>query len=68
MDTKSEEGDPGSVDPTPLSGEERALLDRLRDGAGGPPPDGPAVTAEPAPPPGDTRPDPLDPVFREPTP
>jgi len=35
MDTKSEEGDPGGpTDTTPLTADERALLDRLRDGGG----------------------------------
>ncbi len=79
MDTKSEEGHPGSTgDTRPLSEDEQALLERLRDGAG-------AGSAEPAaeesaeyaaavdadgPVPGSAPPtgsDPLDPVFREPT-
>jgi hypothetical protein len=80
MDTKSEEGDPGGTDARPLTDDERALLERLKHGGGG---DGePAAEESPAyaaaadddspvpgPPPGDAgRPDPLDPVFREPGP
>src|SRR5215207_9378433 len=34
MDTKSDERDPGPTDTTPLTADERALLDRLRDGGG----------------------------------
>ncbi len=79
MDTKSEEGVPGSTgDTRPLTGDEQALLDRLRDGGGaaGEPAaeesaeygravdnDSPVQSRE--------RPagsDPLDPVFREPSP
>jgi hypothetical protein len=71
MDTKSEEGDPGPDDSTPLTEDERALLDRLRaaEGSGSAgPADPPAEdTTLPGAPPA-TRPDGLDPVFREPTP
>jgi hypothetical protein len=78
MDTKSEEGEPGDEDrdPRPLDSEEQAILDRLRSGGGAAaeqqgdadttPPG--ADTTLPAPPPAGGRPDPLDPVFREPTP
>jgi hypothetical protein len=71
MDTKSEEGDPGPDDTTPLTEDERALLDRLRaaEGSGaGTRAESPAedTTLPGAPPP--ARPDGLDPVFREPTP
>jgi hypothetical protein len=80
MDTKSEEGNPGSTgDTRPLTEDEQALLERLRDG-GGTAAVGPAAedsaeyaaavdadspVAGSAPPTGS---DPLDPVFREPTP
>jgi hypothetical protein len=79
MDTKSEEGVPGSTgDTTPLTDDERAMLDRLRDGggaAGAPaaedsPEYGRAVDDD-SPVPGQRPPagaDPLDPVFREPGP
>jgi hypothetical protein len=78
MDTKSEAGEPGSSDTTPLTDEERAILHRLRDGGGGP--EEPAAEDSPAygaaadddtPVPGQPPagpPDPLDPVFREPNP
>ena len=67
MDTKSDDGEPGDVvDTTPLTDDERALLDRLRDGGGSAGPTRPEDTLPAAPPPGDD-PDPLDPVFREPT-
>ena len=80
MDTKSDEGEPGELtDTTPLTADERAMLDRLRNAGGGP-----DVVGEPAEesttfaaaaddeapvpgdPPGGSRPDPLEPVFREP--
>jgi hypothetical protein len=69
MDTKSEEGDPGGPDDTtPLTEDERALLERLRASEGN------AVEAAadadttlPGAPPA-AAPDGLDPVFREPTP
>ena len=79
MHTKSEEGDPGDPDRSPLTDEERAILDRLRDGAG----DGGGTAAEDSPeyaaavdadapvptsPPQPERPDPLDAIFREPNP
>ena len=64
MDTKSEDGDPGTTDAAPLTPDEQALLDRLRDDTSTPAgPDG--TTLPPAPPPA-TGPDPLDPVFQEP--
>ena len=67
MDTKSEEGDPGGVDDSaPLTEDEQALLDHLRDQPA-PTGDRPADTGPPAPP-RDAGPDPLDPVFREPNP
>jgi hypothetical protein len=83
MDTGSEDGEPGgTTDATPLTDEERAMLDRLRH-AGGPdvvgraPEESPAageaaeddapLPAYPAPDRHDA-PDPLDPVFREPSP
>jgi hypothetical protein len=73
MDTKSEEGDPGGdEDTSPLTEDERALLERLR-GSGRsadetPADDTPASDttlpgARPSAPP-----DGLDPIFREPTP
>jgi hypothetical protein len=69
MDTKSEEGDPGGPDDTsPLTEDERALLERLRASEG-------HAVETPAPDAGTTLPgsrpaappDGLDPVFREPT-
>jgi hypothetical protein len=73
MDTKSEEGDPGGAEDTsPLTEDERALLERLR-AAEGHAAESPAAEAPAA----DTTlpgsrpaaaPDGLDPVFREPTP
>ena len=80
MDTKSDEGGPGELgDTRPLTEDERAMLDRLRDGAGtdvaGDPAEaaprfGAAVDADApvpgGPPGGSEEPDPLDPVFREP--
>lgn len=66
MDTKSEEGDPGGRDDAPLSDDERAMLERLRTGLADP-----ADTRDttlPAAPPPTAAPDPLDPVFREPSP
>jgi hypothetical protein len=70
MDTKSEEGDPGGPDDTtPLTEDERALLERLRASEGTAvetaAPD--AGTTLPGSPPA-AAPDGLDPVFREPTP
>jgi hypothetical protein len=68
MDTKSEEGDPGGdEDTSPLTADERALLERLR-AAGSSEHDAPENDttlpgARPAAPP-----DGLDPIFREPTP
>ena len=80
MDTGSEESEPFvQTDSAPLSDEERAMLDRLREGGGGAD-DGPVAEESPAaaaaadddaplsewkPPPGPAA-DPLDPVFREP--
>ena len=82
MDTGSEDGEPGgTTDATPLTDEERAILDRLRHASG---PDLVGRAAEESPaagaaaeddaplPPYPARdrrdePDPLDPVFREPT-
>ena len=68
MDTKSEEGDPGGEDDSsPLTADERALLDRLRSGEGtGTEP--PAADTTPPESPPAARPDGLDPVFRGPTP
>ena len=69
MDTKSEEGDPGGEEDTsPLTEDERALLERLRASEGRPggtpaQEDTTLPAARPAAPP-----DGLDPVFREPTP
>ena len=83
MDTGSEDGEPGgTTDATPLTDEERAILDRLRhaggqDVVGAAPEESAAAGAaaeDDAPLPGyppagrDDRPDPLDPVFREPSP
>ncbi len=78
MDTKSEEGDPGGNDATPLNDDERALLNQLRHGGGPGEPaaeESPAYAAAadddspvPGDPPGDGGTDPLDPVFREPNP
>ena len=82
MDTGSEDGEPGgSSDATPLTDDERAILDRLRhaggdDVVGAAPEESPAAgdaADDDAPlsdypvrqPDGGT--DPLDPVFREPT-
>jgi hypothetical protein len=68
MDTKSEDEPGATPDPTPLSADERALLDRLRDTSGDAP-DGPVATDTlPPAPPADAGPDPLDAVFREPGP
>ena len=82
MDTGSDAGEPGgSTDITPLTDDGRAILDRLRH-AGGPevveraaeesPAAGDAADDEaPLPdfsPPDGGGTDPLDPVFREPTP
>ncbi len=70
MDTGSEDGEPGGVvDPAPLTDEERAMLDRLRDGGGEDVVGAAGTEAGDYPPPPVTHtPDPLDPVFREPTP
>jgi hypothetical protein len=73
MDTGSDEGEPGGeTDTTPLTAEERELLERLR-AAGASPAPTPSPTPEAAPPPAAPRregggPDPLDPIFREPNP
>jgi hypothetical protein len=81
MDTGSEASEPFvQNDGPPLSDEERAILDRLRDGGGAPLPgdvaeespeaaaaaddDAPLTSWNPSPAPVD----PLDPVFREPEP
>ena len=82
MDTGSDAGEPGgSTDATPLTDDERAILDRLRH-SGGPEVVGRAPEESPAageaaedeaplpdfsPPGGGGAADPLDPVFREPT-
>ncbi|HYT09511.1 MAG TPA: hypothetical protein VEL73_02515 [Mycobacteriales bacterium] len=82
MDTGSEEGEPGgTTDATPLTDEERAILERLqrsghREVAAQPPEESPVAgeAAEddaPLPdyaPPERDRVDPLDPIFREPDP
>jgi hypothetical protein len=83
MDTGSEDGEPGgTTDATPLTDEERAMLDRLRHAGGGhvvgaAPEESPlageaAEDDAPLPtypaPTRDDEPDPLDPVFREPGP
>jgi len=83
MDTGSEDGEPGgSSDATPLTDEERAMLDRLRHAGGqdivGATPEESAAAGEaaeddaplPGYPPADRNGghDPLDPIFREPTP
>ncbi len=80
MDTGSDDGEPGgTTDATPLTDDERTMLQRLRHA------DGPEVvgrTAEDSPlagpaaeddaplpdyaPPAGAEPDPLDPAFREP--
>jgi len=68
MDTKSEEGEPGDEDrdTRPLDADEQAMLEKLRAAGVTAPPEEPgAVTTLPPPPP-DSKPDPLDPVFREP--
>ncbi len=68
MDTKSEEGDPGGEDDTtPLTEDERALLDRLRAAGGRAEQTPVADTTLPGSPPA-APPDGLDPIFREPTP
>src|SRR5918993_726955 len=83
MDTGSDEGEPGGVaDSAPLTGEEQALLNQLKDGgaddganfSGRSPEESPeagAAAADDAPLPAygqqvGSGPDPLDPVFREP--
>jgi hypothetical protein len=80
MDTGSEESEPFvEGDSTPLSDEERAILDRLRESSPAPPgdealedsPEAFAAADDDAPlsayaPRDDSPPDPLDPVFREP--
>jgi hypothetical protein len=83
MDTGSEDGEPFTeTEGTPLSDEERAILDRLRESSvARPSPEGPeapedseeafAAADDDAPLPAydprdDSPPDPLDPVFREP--
>jgi hypothetical protein len=69
MDTKSEDGDPGSDEDTstPLSSDEQAMLEKLRSAGVSAPADDPeAGTTLPGAPPPVTAPDPLDPVFREP--
>ncbi len=83
MDTGSEDGEPGgTTDAAPLTDDERAMLDRLRHADGqdvvGPTPEESPVAGSaaeddapsPAYPAPDrpATPDPLDPVFREPTP
>ena len=68
MDTKSEEGEPGDEDrdTRPLDADEQAMLEKLRAAGVTAPAEEPgAVTTLPPPPP-DSKPDPLDPVFREP--
>ena len=80
MDTGSEESEPFlEPDPTPLTDEERAILDRLRESSAAPPSaEAPedseeafAAADDDAPLPAygprdDSPPDPLDPVFQEP--
>ncbi|MFL6130747.1 MAG: hypothetical protein ACJ73E_16995 [Mycobacteriales bacterium] len=83
MDTGSEDGEPGgSTDASPLTDDERAMLDRLRhsggrDVVGRTPEESPAAgeaAEDDAPLPDYPAPqraaeaDPLDPVFREPGP
>jgi len=82
MDTGSEDGEPGgTTDATPLTDEERAMLERLRHSSGdsvvGATPEGSPAAGEAAeddaplpgyPPPDRAGTDPLDPIFREPTP
>jgi hypothetical protein len=68
MDTKSEEGVPGDEerDSRPLDADEQAMLEKLR-AAGVTVPDAePGGDTTLPPPPPDSKPDPLDPVFREP--
>jgi hypothetical protein len=70
MDTKSEDNDPGSDQDltTPLTDDEQAMLERLRAAGVTAPEDTPgADTTLPGAPP-NTPPDPLDPVFQEPSP
>jgi hypothetical protein len=68
MDTKSDEGEPGGEpDTTPLTADERELLERLRASGASPTPTPEADTLPGAPPP-EGDPDPLDPIFREPNP
>ena len=75
MDTKSEDSDFREADTTPLTDDERALLDRLRDGDGGgapaaeESPEYAVAVDEDSPVPTEPRTgpaDPLDPVFQEP--
>ncbi|HEX6754958.1 MAG TPA: hypothetical protein VF109_03330 [Mycobacteriales bacterium] len=82
MDTGSEDGEPFTeTEGTPLSDEERAILDRLRESSATAPPSAEvpedseeafAAADDDAPlpayttPQDDSPPDPLDPVFREP--
>jgi|SRR5829696_2720132 len=80
MDTGSEDGEPGgSTDTRSLTDDERAMLDRLRHPGGqdvvGETPEGTQAAGDAAeddaplpgyPAPARGRPDPLDPVFREP--
>jgi hypothetical protein len=82
MDTGSEDGEPGgTTDVTPLTDDERAMLERLRHSGGesvvGAAPEGSPAAGEAAeddaPLPGYPMPDragtdPLDPIFREPSP
>jgi hypothetical protein len=71
MDTKSDDGDPGDEDrdATPLTDDERDMLERLRAAGVTAPADEPgADTTLPGAPPPSAAPDPLDPIFQEPNP
>jgi hypothetical protein len=68
MDTKSEEGEPGDEDrdTRPLDADEQAMLEKLRAAGVTAPAEEPGADTTLPPPPPDRKPDPLDPVFREP--
>jgi len=69
MDTKSEEGEPGDEDrdTRPLDADEQAMLEKLRAAGVTAPAEGAGADTTLPPPPPERKPDPLDPVFREPT-